>query len=49
MGQPLLRNEYDWIEAKHIKSLVLEVGSINPKQISTYPPLIYKGVNLSDW
>jgi translation initiation factor 2B subunit (eIF-2B alpha/beta/delta family) len=49
-GESVLRY-YDWIEAKYLKSLIIEVGSINPKQVSTYPPIIYKDLNLEsfDW
>ena len=38
--------DYDWIETKYLKSLILEVGSINPKQVSAYPSIIYKEINL---
>ena len=33
---------FDFIESKLIRSMVLEVGSVHPSQVSVYPPLVYK-------
>jgi len=38
---------YDWIDGKYLKCTILEVGGVNPKQVSVYPPLIYKNINLN--
>jgi translation initiation factor 2B subunit (eIF-2B alpha/beta/delta family) len=40
--------DYDWIEPKYLKSLILEVGPINPKQLSAFPPIIYKDLRLAE-
>lgn len=45
-GESILE-QYDWIEAKHLKSTIMEVGGVNPKQVSIYPPIVYKALNLS--
>ena len=38
----------DWIEPKYFRSTILEVGLINPKQVSIYPPIIYKKMSLQN-
>ena len=39
---PSVLESMDFIETQHITSTVLEVGVVNPGQVSVYPPLVYK-------
>jgi len=43
---PQIMKKFDWVEEKYIKSTILEVGPTNPRQVTTYPPLIYKQLSL---
>ena len=38
----------DWIESKYLRSTVMEVGIVNPRQVGIYPSIIYKQLDLQN-